>query len=67
VSGGETLSVVSPSEFAILALYNIQPIGYAALPRGGKCALYVAADARPIIDKFIAARDRAVVALGRRD
>jgi hypothetical protein len=67
VSGGETLSVVSPSEVAILAMNNIQPVGYAALPRGGRCALYVAADAKPVIDKFIAARDRAVVGLGRRD
>jgi hypothetical protein len=59
------MSVVSSAECAVLAMFGVLPVGYSEMPRGGRCALYDAEKARPILARYIQAKDTAVQKLGR--
>ena len=65
MSTTEILSVISPTDLAVLQMFDVQPTSFAAVPRGGFAALYDAKTARPILTRYHNLRDAAATKLGR--
>jgi hypothetical protein len=53
------ITVVSAGEIAALLMNGVQPLHYAYTPRGGRVVVFAACEAKPILERFIEARDRA--------